>query len=349
MGTTKILKYNQESINFLRSLEEHVNKAYTTDRNSTAKENTGKIKELQRRHVGWTMISFEDDFVTKLTEIRLNQAETNNEEEKIINEIDQYLLMLSLLDNIFYGYPSERSMEDCNGKPINNHLNNWVRTFYHLTLINNKAGDDVDKKKAHAYEIQILIKDFISIPKDFASSYFGYDTGISGLNQLLMGGFLLPEDSTAMITVDGESGVGKTTFVVNLVCAILKNCGDTVFKHNRDTIIHKHAERLPIFIDYFILEQSYNNIKRCITNFNLLPILKDTHDVVTANPIDPRILFIMLKNLMVFLIFARKTQENLLCQFTLSLCVLPQIYFNRFKNVKNLFKQKAYLKIDTSL
>ncbi len=256
----KILEYTQASFNFLKDLERHVNHEYAKSRNSTTETINSTIEELQKSQMGWITIKIDKKQIEELERIR-------SEESKYEDVMQQpYTAMLALLDNIFYGYPSSKDESSDEVKLISDPSIAWERTFYNIYL----KRDETTKEKS----VEILIKDFIAIPKDFICSYFGYDTGISGLNQLMMGGFLLPKKSTAMITVDGESGAGKTTFLVNLVCALLKNCDDPRFMLNKSkTKIHyKKAEPLSFVIDYFILEQSYTNILRCITSFDLLCI-----------------------------------------------------------------------------
>jgi KaiC/GvpD/RAD55 family RecA-like ATPase len=121
--------------------------------------------------------------------------------------------------------------------------------------------------------IILVIKDYFVIPKDFVASYFGFDTGIDGLNLLFNGGFLLPPDRSSYISIGGEAGIGKTALAVKLITAFFQNYRfKNVYQENetgqKKKINHKNAELLSIH--YILMEQRDINIIKLIHECDLI-------------------------------------------------------------------------------
>ncbi|MGD2088369.1 MAG: ATPase domain-containing protein [Candidatus Aminicenantes bacterium] len=140
-------------------------------------------------------------------------------------------------------------------------------------------------KFSRDHKIKLVIKDYIAIPRDFVAAYFGYDTGIDGLNQLIYGGFLLPPDRSAYISISGEAGIGKTALVVRLITAFFQNYNfkNVHYSYKQgDTDQINKDDAQPLSIHYILMEQHEKNIIRLIkecqlineNNKNVQPILK---------------------------------------------------------------------------
>jgi hypothetical protein len=149
-------------------------------------------------------------------------------------------------------------------------------------------------------KVILVIKDYIVVPGDFVATYFGYDTGIEGLNLLMNGGFLLPPDRSVYISVSGEAGIGKTALVVRLLTAFFqnytfKNVPPPDKKEENKILTKNNAEQLDIH--YILMEQRRENIIRLIKecrlidteNSNVISVLgKETEDSLNEEKIEIR-------------------------------------------------------------
>ena len=137
--------------------------------------------------------------------------------------------------------------------------------------------------------ISVTIIDIAAIPSDFAYAYFGYDTGIDGLNTLLNGGLYIPFDSPAYMVIGGTSGAGKTNLCLGLVAALLndkqtdiaQNSGDP--KKQSPTINSNDTSRkYPLAVEYILIEQVAKNLERSFNDLNLfgysVSLEKDSQD-----------------------------------------------------------------------
>ncbi|MDZ4121998.1 MAG: ATPase domain-containing protein, partial [Candidatus Cloacimonadaceae bacterium] len=126
-----------------------------------------------------------------------------------------------------------------------------------LAIDTNLVQHILDKclcEKGRFYTIEdnkVTIKDIATIPADFVYAYFGYDTGIEGLNTVLNGGLYLPPDGPCYMVIGGTSGAGKTNLAVTLATSMIKNSDS-------------------IDINYILIEQVAKNLERTINDFGLI-------------------------------------------------------------------------------
>ncbi len=173
--------------------------------------------------------------------------------EKITNHIQLIRILNNILLEVLRGYGRFYCTVDNNGSPLKN------------------LGE-VDLSKS---DLNYIIKDFAAIPEKFGDTYFGYDTGIDGLNTLFNGGLLLPSDGPSYMVISGESGVGKTNIALKLVMSMYQKGN---WKHksvkwplcDEDAKILQKRNKPWIGIEYVLIEQNVKNLVRIINGFKLL-------------------------------------------------------------------------------
>jgi len=168
---------------------------------------------------------------------------------------------------------------------LNNILLEVLRGFGKFYIVNNNGISLNNLKEVDLSEPNLvyIIKDFAAIPEKFGDTYFGYDTGIDGLNTLFNGGLLLPSDGPSYMVISGESGVGKTNIALKLVMSMYQ---DGNWKHKSiywprfDKKIPQNREKPWIGIEYILIEQNVKNLVKVINGFKLLhPSRKQPVDI----------------------------------------------------------------------
>jgi hypothetical protein len=249
-----LLPYNLEVVGCLRKIEEHIRGEYETRRNSM------ELKSLEPKRDIEIFIDTKDCYQTLIKLL----AEFNN--EVVIKDYANIEKIVLILLRIFRydGCDLWDSIRErlTKGKTISQPLYEF-----------NYPKDGTET------EIILVIKDHAAIPRDFVAAYFGYDTGIDGLNLLMRGSFLLPPDRSAYISVSGEAGIGKTSLVVKLITAFFHNekfknvYSESIYEkrsNNNDRRSLKKEDAEPLSLHYILMEQEAKNIIRLVKECNLI-------------------------------------------------------------------------------
>ncbi len=206
--------------------------------------------------------------------------------------IDKEVCVIEVNDN-----KSEIVRLKVNQNIVNAVLNLCLRghgRFYFTWISEEKNYRKCDLQSGQNEDVFYQILDFAAIPALFEIAYFGYDTGIDGLNELLKGGLLLPPDGPAYLVVGGESGVGKTNFTLKLILSIYQKesngfhksfscpmrnraiqdsisaCDDDKKTTDRGFKITSLNPDNHIEIEYMLIEQQPRNLQRVINKLNML-------------------------------------------------------------------------------
>ncbi|MCU0288674.1 MAG: hypothetical protein MUF15_20055, partial [Acidobacteria bacterium] len=242
-----LLPYELEVVEHLRNLETYIKNQYMEQKNSFDQKSLPSGKEIKIQ----IEIEKKNAHATPFKRlVNLVRDYSLNLDSKI-KDIEILLLLLARILHF------DRKVL---WTEINNFINNKSMSieqpFYEFRWENSKH--------------YLVIKDYVAIPKDFVAAYFGYDTGIDGLNLLMDGGFLLPPDRSTYISISGEAGIGKTSLAIKLVTAFFQNYQFKNVYCKEKKLVSNNAELLEIH--YILLEQKKNNIIRLIKECQLLDL-----------------------------------------------------------------------------
>ncbi|MCD4650203.1 MAG: RAD55 family ATPase, partial [Candidatus Cloacimonetes bacterium] len=251
---TLYLQYEPESIKLLRKLEKYIKEEYAKKRQTLNNNEPVEIKFTSEEiEETWKDIAFKD--------ISMIQQDNLVSIDNKINSVNwKYVILYDILSEVLL-----------------------IRTHFcnrQLKKMKNQQSNPIDRSTLETNGIKnlscvtITVKSSVAIPKDFVASYFGFDTGIDGLNRLMNGGFLLPPDRPSYIAVSGESGVGKTTFITRLVTAFHQNGKFKSFFVDEEKKLKKPKG---IKIYYILIEQSEDNVLRIINDFKMLKSKNNTY------------------------------------------------------------------------
>ena len=266
-----LLPYTLEVIKSLRKLEKHIREEYIKIKNSMDLKSLDRQKNIEIRlelgekycqelltHVKGPMIEESNRFMYK------KGVSKKRKIEKLISEKMGIKIFLLILARIFH-YDGKLLWEE-----INKNINKKERViisqpFYEVNYYHEEDPNTIG----------LDVKDYIAIPRDFVAAYFGYDTGIDGLNLLFKGGFLLPPDRSVYISISGEAGIGKSVLAIKLITAFFQNYGfKNVYCQDKDRegncvkLNNTNAELLSIH--YILVEQNQNNIIRLVKECDLI-------------------------------------------------------------------------------
>ena len=274
-----LLPYTLEVVEVLREVEDYVRGKYLDRKNSMDLKSLDPPQEIE------IIIEIEQEEDGK--EEKKDDGKKDNCFGKLLNKVRDHSNLEDIAKNVgndddlntmivililarILGYDGEELWTD-------------IRKF----IENNKNGKKPIEQPFYKFKyydlhkIGLVIRNDIMIPRDFVAAYFGYDTGIEGLNLLMYGGFLLPPDRSAYISLSVEAVIGKTALVVRLITAFFQNYN---FKnvHSIPEEINKNDAQ-PLSMHYILMEQNEMNIIRLIKecqlidkdNKNVKPILED--------------------------------------------------------------------------
>lgn len=235
-GSGILLPYNLEVIEILRDMEHLIRKKYIHEKNSQDLKSLAAKKDI--------VITIELKDYGRLIKVIKKHNKRKIEGHSLVT-----VVLIRILG--FRGTPKwEKLTEDG--------VEKWVisQPLYRIKYNCSDSGSGA---------MNLVIKDHHALPRDFVAGYFGFDTGIDGLNLLLCGGFLIPPDRGAYIELAGESGIGKTSLVMKLITAFLqnpkfKNAYSTKEKTSKKIRIHEQS----LSLHYILIEQKRENLIRLI-------------------------------------------------------------------------------------
>jgi len=163
-----------------------------------------------------------------------------------------------------------------NLKIINSYEAQLVKMF--LGILDSLEGEK--RAKIVKTSLKLELDSPVLFPKYFAVNYFGFDTGIKGLNQVLGGKLMMPPLYPVSMAIEGQGGVGKSSLAVHLASSAAKK-GDLVIYYT----LEQMSDDLTVLIENYKLkgEEDFNILKDLSTGEIIEHIKNEAKSSVDPN------------------------------------------------------------------